>query len=79
MRQIKQFRLKLKTKIKSTENPKGLLVQDELEYFKCFDLRHDKFSKLLEKDQTHWRENVFQSRMKSSALDLHLQDFIKRQ
>ena len=79
MRQIKQFRLKLKTKVKSKENPRGLLVQDELEYFKCFYMRHEQFSKLLEKDRTHWSENIHLSQKKSSALDQHLQDFIKRQ
>ena len=76
MKKIKQLQLKLITNIRNQENLNGLLVQDEPEYFKCLEMKHEQFNNLLQRDQDHWITNIDLSKKKSSALGQHIRDFI---
>ena len=47
---------KVKSNVKSAENPDGLLTRGLDQYFGCLDFNSRKLERLLQQDEAHWAE-----------------------
>ena len=47
----------IKENILNSNNPDGLLIQEETAYLNCLELQHEEFERLLKKDEAHWAEH----------------------
>ena len=53
-----EFRQKVKSNMRTKENPNGVLTRKESDYFECLEIKHEQFTNLLSQDEAHWGKNL---------------------